>query len=325
MKKIVVIGGGAGVFVVLTGLKEYPVDISAIVTMMDSGGSTGRLRDQYGVLPPGDLRQCLVALSEAPELWRKLFVYRFASGDLKGHNFGNIFLTVLEKITDNYQEVVDMATYILQIKGRVIPVTFDRVNLCVEYKDGEIIRTERLIDTAFHKLSPIKKAFLQPKATVNKSVIDAIDSADLIIIGPGDLYTSLIPNLIVDKVKEALKKSRARIFNVMNLMTKRGQTTDYKTSDHISDLEKYLGRKIDLVFINSRQIPKKMMSFYKKYSEYPVEDDLKSRKKKVVTDLLDDEIFVQPKSDKVARSLLRHDSKKLGLALWNEIVRQERV
>lgn len=320
MKKVVVIGGGAGAYVVLTGLKEYQLDLSVIVTMMDSGGSTGRLRDQYGVLPPGDLRQCLLALSEAPELWRKLFLYRFEKGDLKGHNFGNIFLTALEKNTSNYQEVVDMASYILQINGKVLPVTLDKVNLCVEYQDGEIIKTESLIDTAFHKLTRIKKAYLEPAATANKRGISAILDADFIIIGPGDLYTSLIPNLIVDKVKEAIKKSNGQIINVMNLMTKRGQTTDYKASDHVRDLEKYLGRKINLVIINNRSMPAKILSFYKKYQEKPVKDDFK-KQKKISADVLSDEIFVQPKSDKVFRSLVRHDAQKLGLCLWTEIVK----
>src|SRR3989344_7254506 len=138
MKKITVLGGGTGTFVVLSGLKKYPLDLSAIVTMMDSGGSTGRLRDQLGVLPPGDLRQCLVALSEASELWRKLFLYRFEKGDLKGHNFGNIFLSALEKVSENYNEVIESVSFVLKTKGKVIPVTFEKAHLCVKYESGKI-------------------------------------------------------------------------------------------------------------------------------------------------------------------------------------------
>ncbi|MFQ5452431.1 MAG: uridine diphosphate-N-acetylglucosamine-binding protein YvcK [Candidatus Paceibacterota bacterium] len=231
MKRVVVVGGGTGTFVVLSGIKQFDYDISAVVTMMDSGGSTGRLRDQYGVVPPGDVRQCLVALSEASDLWRRLFLYRFTTGDFKGHNFGNIFLTALEKNTENYQKVVDTASYILQTKGRVVPVTLDKVHLCVQYEDGEIIETEELIDTAFHKKSRIKKAYLKPSAHPNKQALEVIRRADYIIIGPGDLYTSLIPNLVVDGIRQAVSASRAKIITIVNLMTKRGQTTEYAACD----------------------------------------------------------------------------------------------
>src|SRR3989344_2951499 len=173
MKKVVVIGGGTGTYVVLSGLKKYDLELSAIVSMMDSGGSTGRLRDQLGVLPPGDIRQCLVALSDASDLWRKLFLYRFESGDFEGHNFGNVFLTALEKIMTNYQEVIDQAAYILQTKGTVIPVTFDKVHLCATYEDGETIESENLIDTATHKKTPIRQAFLKPEAHANQHALEA--------------------------------------------------------------------------------------------------------------------------------------------------------
>src|SRR3989344_4575711 len=209
MKKVVVIGGGTGTYVVLSGLKKYDLELSAIVSMMDSGGSTGRLRDQLGVLPPGDLRQCLVSLSDASDLWRRLFLYRFKSGDLKGHNFGNIFLTALEKTTSDYNEVVNTASYILKTRGKVIPVTFDKTHLCVTYMDGETIKSEELIDNATHKQSVINKAFLTPPAKANQQAIIAILNADFIVIGPGDLYTSLIPNFVVDGIKKSLQKSSA--------------------------------------------------------------------------------------------------------------------
>src|SRR3989344_7742857 len=144
-KKITVIGGGTGTFVVLSGLKKHPLDLGVIVTMMDSGGSTGRLRDQLGVLPPGDLRQCLVALSEAPILWRKLFLYRFESGDFAGHNFGNLFLSALEKVSKDYDEVIDTASFVLKTKGKVLPVTFSKVHLGVKYSNGKILIGENKI------------------------------------------------------------------------------------------------------------------------------------------------------------------------------------
>lgn len=320
MKKIVVIGGGVGTFVVLSGLKKYPIDISVVVSMMDSGGSTGRLRDQLGVLPPGDLRQCLVALSEASQLWRKLFLYRFEVGDLKGHNFGNIFISALEKNSSNYQEVVDNASFILKSKGKVIPVTFDKVHLCVEYQDGEIIETEGRIDTAGHKISKIKKAYLKPKARANKKAIQAILAADYIIIGPGDLYTSLIPNLIVRDVSSAIKKSKAKIINIMNLMTKRGQTTNYKASDHIADLEKYLRRKIDYILLNNSLIQSKILAYYQQFKEKPVEDDLPLNKRgRIRRDLISQKTYNKSDADRLFRSILRHDPEKIGRVIW-EIV-----
>lgn len=318
-KKVVVIGGGTGTFVVLSGIKKYPLDISAIVSIMDSGGSTGRLRDQYGVVPPGDVRQCLVALSEASELWRKLFLYRFENGDFVGHNFGNIFLTALEKNAQDYQEVIDTASYILQTKGTVIPVTFDKVHLCVKYEDGEIIETEELIDTAFHKTSRIQDIFLKPSARANKAGLSAIHGADFLILGPGDLYTSLIPNLVVSGLKESIVTSSAKIVVIVNLMTKRGQTTNYTASDHIRDLEKYLGRNVDFVIINNTSIPPEVNAFYAKHGEKEVLDDLEAYKQQtnarfetIRADLVSHSMYNQSLVDSVPRSLLRHDSKKVA-------------
>lgn len=316
MKKVVVIGGGTGTFVVLTGLKKYPLRIAVIVSMMDSGGSTGRLRDQLGVLPPGDLRQCLVALSEASDLWRKLFLYRFETGDLGGHNFGNIFLSALEKNLSNYQQVVDTASFILRTKGKVIPVTFDKTNLCVEYEDGEIIETEGKIDSANYKRSRIKKIYLKPKAKANKRAIEAILGANYIIIGPGDLYTSLIPNLIVEGISKAIRKSKAKIIYIMNLMTKRGQTTNYKTSDHLIDLEKYLERKTDFIMLNSTPIPASILDYYQRFHEKPVVDDLLNDRRVIRLDLISEEVYNKSKADKLSRSILRHNSYKLAKALW---------
>lgn len=319
MKRVVVIGGGTGTFVVLSGLKKYDLDLSVVVSTMDSGGSTGRLRDQYGVVPPGDLRQCLVALSESSELWRQLFLYRFESGDFKGHNFGNIFLTALEKITDNYQEVIDTASYILQTKGEVLPVTFDKVNLCVEYDDGEVIKTESLIDTAFHKKNRIKRAYLEPKAMVNFRVLDTIKKADFIIIGPGDLYTSLIPNLVVEGVQEVITTSKAQVIGVVNIMTKHGQTTNYTASDHLHDLEKYLGRALDYCILHNKPVPESMMGPYHEFGEIQVADDLPKTANIIRRDLLAKDIFIPKEGDAVSRSLLRHDPIRLAKTLYSVI------
>src|SRR3989344_4242384 len=203
-KRVVVIGGGTGTFVALTGLKKYPVHLSAIITMMDSGGSTGRLRDQLGVLPPGDLRQALVALAESDKLWRDLFLYRFVNGDLKGDNFGNIFISALEKVTGSIEAAVECAGMILDTRGDAIPVTFTDSQLCVELADGRIIKGETHIDEPEElDIRPrITRAYLEPNAQANQQAITALQKADLIVIGPGDLYTSIIPNLLVDGIKK---------------------------------------------------------------------------------------------------------------------------
>ncbi len=323
MKKVVTIGGGTGMYVVLSGLKKYEVDISAIVSMMDSGGSTGRLRDQLGVLPPGDLRQCLVALSEAPDLWRQLFLYRFENGDLKGHNFGNIFISALEKITPDYQKVIDIASFILKTKGQVIPVTHDKVHLSVQYTDGETIEKESAIDTAIHKSERIISAFLTPTAHVNKKAITALMNCHYIILGPGDLYTSLIPNLLVDGLSDAIASSSAHIILIMNLMTKKGQTTNYTAEDHIEDIEKYLKRKIDTVLINNQKIPDTILTYYKQSDEKLVKDDLnklKNIRHIIYSSLISDDMYMQSKNDVTMRSLVRHDPDKLGKALMKIIM-----
>lgn len=317
MKKVVLIGGGTGSFVVLSGLKQYPCELSAVVTMMDSGGSTGRLRDQFGILPPGDIRQCLVALSGASELWRSLFLYRFDGGDLDGHNFGNIFLAALEKTLPNYQEVIDTAAYILNIKGSVLPVTFDRTHICAEYEDGEIIETEGLIDIAAHKTSRIVKMYVKPKANANKKALVAISSADYLLMGPGDLYTGLVPNLVIGGMKKAIQSSKAPIIYTPNLFTKRGQTTSYAVSDHVRDVEHYCGRSIDTILINQGLITSNIIEYYEKYDEMIVRDDMGDDPRVIRRNLVSQHKVQKVKGDKIARSILRHDSDKLAHALWN--------
>ncbi len=324
MKNITVIGGGTGTFVVLSGLKNYDYNLSAVVTSMDSGGSTGKLRDQYGVLPPGDVRQCLVALSEASELWRKLFLYRFEKGDFKGHNFGNIFLTALEQVTaPHYQEVIDTASYILQTKGKVIPVTFDRVHLCAEYEDGETLVSEDLIDSAFHKETRIKRAFLKPEASSNPNAIEAILSADYIIMGPGDLYTSIIPNLLVGGIQEAFAVTKAKIILNINLMTKRGQTPNYTAGDHVKDLERYMDHKVDTVILNNKKISKEVEEYYNEYGEQEVFDDMDDFTDHPIhvlrTDIVAEQVFTKSMSDVIVRSLQRHDPEKLAKVLTSVI------
>lgn len=308
-------GGGTGGFVVLSGLKKLPIELSAIVTMMDSGGSTGRLRDQLGVLPPGDLRQCLVALSEAPDLWRKLFLYRFETGDFEGHNFGNIFLSALEKVTSNYHEVLETVSYVLKTKGHVIPVTFDKTHLCVEYENGVVLKGESHIDEGNKETGKIKHAFLDPQVSANGDALSAIENSEAIIIGPGDLYTSIIPILLVPGIKSHLQSSKGKLVYIMNLMTKLGQTSQYGAMDHIRDLETYMGKPIDVVIMNNGKISPEIIKWYTSHNERPVINDINPQvfKGKVIEeDVLTETAALKNKADKLTRSILRHDSDKLA-------------
>ena len=315
MKKVTVIGGGTGTFVVLSGLRDYPLKLSVIVSMMDSGGSTGKLRDQLGVLPPGDIRQCLVALSSAPKLWRELFLYRFEKGDLAGHNFGNILLAALEKNTGNYTEVIDWASKVLGTVGSVIPVTLKKSHLCVKFDTGEVLKTEGRIDNNRNGKRRIVKAFLEPRVSANEMALEAIRESDFIIFGPGDIYTSLIPNLVVQGVKPALQKSKAKIIYIANLMTKKGQTTNFKASDHLREVEKYLVRRVDYVVLNNKKIPPRILKMYQEFEEKEVEDDLPRDANIIRRSLISEVQYISPKYDSIKRSILRHDSKKLAKVL----------
>ena len=322
MKKVTVIGGGTGTFVVLSGLKAYELDLAAIVTMMDSGGSTGRLRDQLGVLPPGDLRQCMVALSEASGLWRELFLYRFEHGDLKGHNFGNIFLSALEKVSKNYDEAIETVSYVLKTKGHVMPVTFGKADLCVRYESGKIIKGETHIDEDNPEKSKIVEAYLEPKVDPNPKAVHRLLDTDYIIIGPGDLYTSIIPVLIVDDLRGKIRESKATIIYVMNMVTKSGQTTDYTAMDHVKDAAHYLGRMPDVLLINNGKVSEEIITWYESHNEHQVEDDITSENfpGTVIRDDFVDRTQVQkPSADQLTRSILRHDSHKVARALVDKV------
>lgn len=323
MKNVTVLGGGTGSYVVLNGLKDQDFDLSAIVTMMDSGGSTGRLRDQLEVLPPGDLRQCLVALSEASELWRKLFLYRFENGDLKGHNFGNIFLSALEKVSDSYEEVVECASYLLQTKGDVLPITFEKTHLCVEYENGTVIKGEGNIDEDNPERSRIAKAFLEPWVDCNPKAKERLEEADYIIVGPGDLYTSIVPILLVDHIKHITQHTKAHIIYNMNLMTKAGQTTNYTAYDHLRDITHYLGREPDTIVINNGEIPVDVLEWYASHTEHPVVNNLVEHGYNGTiyeADIIDRNHFVKKSTDVLTRSILRHDSQKLTEVLLKLLV-----
>jgi len=317
-KQIVVIGGGTGTFNVLSGLKKYPVDLSAVVSMADSGGSTGRLRDQLGVLPPGDVRQCLVALSESDSLMREMFSYRFEEGDLKGHSVGNLLISGLKKITGNFEEAVIKTGEILRIKGKVIPVTVDQTHLCAIYDDGTRANSEAEIDEPEDtSAKKIVKVSLDPPAKITHNAAHAILDADMIVIGPGDMYTSLGQCLVVRGVVEAIRKSKAiKVYNV-NLMTKLGQTQGMSAKQHVDTIEGWLGKgTLDHVLINNKTLPEEEVEVYELVGETPVKDDISNNKKVSYNvecdDFLANDIAEKQRADAINRSLIRHNSDKIA-------------
>lgn len=313
-KKVVVIGGGTGTFTVLSGLKKYPFDLTAIVTMADDGGSTGLLRDELGVLPPGDVRQCLVALSSSDQLMRNLMGYRFASGGLKGHSFGNLLLSALEKLTGSFEGAVEKASEILRIEGRVVPVTLSKIRLYAQLSDGRILKGEHNIDVSkFSGKFKISRAWLKPAAKANPAALKAIREADAIILAPGDLYTSLIPNFLVHGLSEAVRKSRALKIQVSNLMNKVQQTKGFTVQDLAAAIEAYAGVPMDKVIYNNKLPSKHLLEKYFKQGEEPVRAGKNIPKHIFVgADLVGERVKAGPKGDVLARSFVRHDPAKLA-------------
>ncbi len=251
--RIAVIGGGTGSFTILNSLKEHSSQIAAIVSMADDGGSSGVLRDELGALPPGDVRKCLVALSDSPKV-RELFDYRFEEGTFAGHSFGNLLLTALEKMTGDFSEAVETASDILRVNGMVIPATLDNVRLKMAWPDASVeLHGERVIDEEFFDRDPRKATLtLVPAATANPVAISAIEQADVVVIAPGDLYTSLGPLLVIDGIGEALRTTKAVRIYVSNLVSKAGQTDHFSVSDHAKEIERFAGSEfLDYVIYNN--------------------------------------------------------------------------
>lgn len=272
---IVVIGGGTGSFTLLQSLKTLTPNITAIVSMADDGGSTGVLRDELGVLPPGDVRQCLVALSEAPQEMRELFNFRFNEGTFAGHSFGNLFLSAVEKMSDNFADGVRMASELLRITGRVVPITLDNVRLVLEYADGSRLQGEGTIDTAVSLGGREARLALEPTPRFNLEAKEAIMNADLVVLAPGDLYTSLGPVLIVPGVGEALATTDAQVAYVCNLVVKPGHTDGFTVADHAAEIERFAGREvIDVVLYNTAKPSAVVAERYKEQGEMLVEANM---------------------------------------------------
>ncbi len=306
-KKIVVIGGGTGIFPVLLGLKTRFPDITAVVTAADEGGSSGILREEFGILPPGDIRRALIALSSSDnKMLSDLFNYRFQEGSgLSGHSFGNLIITALERITGSFDKAVMEAGKILSVQGRVLPATLKKCSLMAELENGEVIKGETNIDIPKHDGNlKIKKVWLSPEAQINPLARKAIIEADLILIGPGDLYSSLLPNLLVKGVKQALEKAKGKKIYFVNIMTKFGETNGFRVSDFVRTVEDYLGRNVlDYVVINKTQPTLMRFKPYAKEKAQFVEVDVNNFSAKpvpIVADLLRKTGFIRHDPDKVA-------------------------
>ncbi len=311
--KFVVIGGGTGSFTLLSGLKHYVRDITALVNMADDGGSTGQLRDELGVLPPGDIRQCLVALSDTPKI-RDLFNYRFEEGSLAGHAFGNLFLTALEKMTGDFTEAVELAGEVLHISGKVEPVTTTSVTLCADGAEGKPIRGEYEIGHAV--LAERPRVWLEPEAQVNPAAERAILEADIVVIAPGNLYGSLAPALIVPGIARALSETKARCVYVANLVTKPGPTQGYKVHDFADEIERFVGSPfLDAVIYNTDNPGEELLKKYTHEGEYLVESDEAANKQrqwaaKGLAILARKPVGPTSNADPLAttRNLIRHDA-----------------
>jgi uncharacterized cofD-like protein len=261
---VTVIGGGTGSFNILKGLALYrDLHIRSIVTMMDSGGDSGRLRDEFGVLPPGDIRRCLVALSEETELMRELFSFRFADRPLEDRQFGNLFFLALTRILGSEKLAVEAIGNILKIRGHVMAVTWDDAHICAELENGVTVRGEAAIDSRAHDASvPVKRVYLEPAARANPEAVAAIEGSDSVILAPGSLFTSTIANLLVDGIPQAIARTRARLIYVVNLMTRHGETDNYAASDHVAQIARYAGRIPDAVLVHAGEVPAEVAARY---------------------------------------------------------------
>ena len=305
--KIVILGGGTGLSTLLRGLKKISTNLTAVVTVFDDGGSSGRLRREQGILPPGDIRNCLVALAEAEPLVTRLFEHRFKGGDLDGHSFGNLFIASMVQVTGDLETAVKECSKVLAIRGRVLPTTLHDVTLCAEFTDGTVVEGESAITRAGRV---IRRVYLKPaRVPALQDVLEAVGEADLVILGPGSLYTSVIPNLLVERVAEAIRQSRALKVYVCNVMTQQGETRGFRASDHVRALLEQRGPGLfEYVLVNTRRPRNQaLLARYSQEGAEPVEPDLDAIRtlgpKPVPEDLISED------------ELVRHDPRKITTVL----------
>lgn len=324
MYKVTVIGGGTGSFTILNGLKYYPdLDIAAIVAMTDSGGSTGVLRDELGALPPGDLRQCLIALSMSDEVrdLREIFNCRVKSeGSLDGHSLGNLIISILEQKYKSLDQAIEVVKRLLEVHGDVIPVTFDNVKLCVKSSEGAIIENEAEIDKREIKIDQ-NSLFLKPTAYANEKAIERILDCDLIVVCPGSLFTSILAIFLVKNISPKFIQSRAKKVYVCNIMNQTNHTDKFRVINFINLIEQYIGQKnvFDYVLYNDK-MPTKFLDSYQKEGEYPVEFSKNDFKESQI-EFVGQDLLYQKESDDPndPRGLIRHDSHAVATAIYSLI------
>lgn len=312
--KIVIIGGGTGLPVLLRGLKQYPVDITAIVTVADDGGSSGRLRDDFHIPPPGDVRNVLAALSDVEPLVEKMFQHRFVQSELSGHSLGNLILAAMTSITGDFVHAIQEMSKVLNVRGKVLPAANQSVVLHAELEDGSYISGESKIPYSGKK---IKGVFLTPSEVKPLSeTITAIRQADLIVVGPGSLYTSILPNLLVPRIGYEVCNAKARKVYVCNLMTQAGETLNYSASDHVKTIYEHIGCAcIDTILVNNEEVPPQIQLRYKEELAQPVHFD--------VAKLLDLGMeVVQEQILTYEQEYIRHDTKKVANILYKMLVNE---
>lgn len=310
-KKLVVLGGGTGQSVLLKGLKQFPFDITAVVSVCDDGKSTGKIREEFNIPAVGDIRRVLVSLSETEDIVEKLINYRFCSnGDFDGHTVGNLMLAALTDIGGNLSDGIKLISNILNLKGEVLPLTDDCVTLMGKMEDGEVIEGEHHITLSPKK---IKKVYYKKEPKANKEVLDKIKEADAIILSMGSLYTSIIPNLLCKDVIKAIDESTAKIIYVCNVVTQPGETDNFKASDHVKLLNKYLGkRKVDVLITNSEEIDPDIVKIY----------ETQEQKDLVAVDTKNIKIeHVNKPLIKIENNIIRHDNVKLALEIMNILIK----
>lgn len=304
--KVVVIGGGTGLSVLLRGLKEYTSNLTAIVTVADDGGSSGRLRGDLGILPPGDIRNCLVALADKEPLMEELLQYRFSTGELAGHSMGNLLLAALTDTTGGFDQAVRSLSKVLAVRGQVLPATLSDVTLCAELADGRFVHGESKISNTRGR---IKRVFLKPPRCLPLAeALAAIKEADAVVLGPGSLYTSIIPNLLVKGIPEALAKTSAIKIYVCNVMTQPGETGGYTASSHLGAIIAHAGKFLDYVVLNTGQVPSRLRARYRQEGAEPVTADLAELEKLGIEAVCEDLVYrtevVRHHPDKLARTIL---------------------
>jgi uncharacterized cofD-like protein len=312
-KRVVVLGGGTGMSTLLRGLKQFPLELTAVVSVSDDGKSTGRLREEFNIPAVGDIRQVLVALSEVEPLVEGLLNYRFdTKSDLGGHAVGNLILTAMKNISGTMSDGIEALGKILNLKGKVLPLTEDNVTLMGIMEDNSIVTGEHNITESPLK---VKDVYYKRDPIVNIEVINEIQKADLIILSMGSIYTSIIPNLLVKEVIEAIDNSNAKIMYVCNLMTQPGETDDYKASDHVEVLNQHLGkRKIDIIIINTGEISKELITKYKREEEKePVKADIVKLNKQKVRIIEDDFVLLDS-------NVIRHNAMKVSFHIFSSLI-----